>query len=124
MSNKAAHNLFLFQMAFKVFLIVSTMGMSVHCANLLMGVRICVVEFTIILPLVPFLLLYSCSYILKLCRLSRWMLIYNYIVSVCIYLQKNYDFFGQYLTLMRWLVMSLGLVLSVLLIRKMINHKC
>lgn len=124
MSNKAAHNLFLFQTAFKVFLIVSTLGMSVHCANLLMGVRICVVEFTIILPLVPFLLLYSCSYILKLCRLSRWMLIYNYIVSVCIYLHKNYDFFGQYLTTMRWLVMSLGFVLSVLLIRKMINHKC
>ena len=122
MNNKAAYQLYLFQNIFKIFLIISTFGMSVHCANLLFGINICIVELTIILSLVPFAILYMCTYILKLCVLSRSILIYNYVVSQCIYVQKNYQLFGEYLTPARWIVMVSGLVIVTLLIQKMYEH--
>lgn len=117
-NNKSAHQLYLFQIAFKLFLIVSTFGMSLHCANLLLGVNLCVVEVTIILSFLPMLILYMCTYVLKLCRLARYILIYNYVVSNCIYVQKNFELFGEYLNLARWIVMLCGLVITYFLIRK------
>lgn len=117
--NKAAALLFRFQLYFKIFLILSTFSMSLHCALLLLGIKPCVVEFTIILPLVPFLILYAITYVLKLCVLSRSILIYNYVVSLCIYLQKNFHFFGDYLFCARWIVMTCGFVLTIFLIHKM-----
>lgn len=117
--NKAAALLYRFQLYFKIFLILSTFSMSLHCALLLLGIKPCVVEFTIILPLLPFLILFATTYVLKLCLLSRSILIYNYIVSVCIYLQKNFQFFGEYLLLARWIVMCCGFVITVFLVRKM-----
>ncbi len=122
MNNKAAYQLYIFQIAFKIFLIISTLGMSVHCMNLLLGVNICVVELTIILSLFPMLILYMCTYILKLCTLSRSILIYNYVVSNCIYVQKNYQMFGEYLTPARWIVMISGFIIVTFLIRKMYEH--
>lgn len=118
-NRQAVRMLRIFQTVFKLFLIVSTFGMSVHCANLLMGINISLVEISIILPMFPFVILMMCTYVLRLCLLSRCILCYNYLVSVCIYLQKNYQFFGEYLTAARWAVMVSGFVVTCFLIRKM-----
>lgn len=129
MGNKqAVRTLHIFQMIFKIFLIISTFGMSVHCANLLMGIRFSIVEVSIILPLFPFVILMMCTYVLKLCNLARCILCYNYLTSVCIYLQKNFQFFDKYLTLARWIVMVSGIIITIFLVRKMYlsikRYKC
>lgn len=122
MTNKSTYRLLIFQNAFKIFLIISSLGMSVHCANLLLGINFCIVELTIVLSLCPFLVLLGCTYTLRLCNLSRGILAYNYLVSNCIYLQKNYSFFGDYLTLARWVVLVCGIVISCFLVRKIIQN--
>ena len=125
MINKSTYRLLLFQNAFKIFLIVSTFGMSLHCANLLLGINFCIVELTIVLSLFPFLVLFGCTFVLKLCNLSRGILAYDFLVSNCIYAQKNYAFFGGNLTLARWIVLICGLVISTFLIWKMYKQfKC
>lgn len=110
----------LFQKLFKMYLIIALIGLCSHCALLLCGIDCNFATYSVVLTLIPFAVLYVCTYVLKLCSLCRVVLCYNYLISNCIFWQRQYAAFGQYVDVARITTLGIGIILIIALVSKRI----
>lgn len=123
MKTSAIAGLKLFQTLFKLYLLLGLILMCLHCLLLLLGFQLHIAEYVISLGLFPFVALYICTFALSLCRVSRIVLCYNYLISCCIFWQKNYALFGDYVNHARAATTAIGIVLIIMMLRRCRNPK-
>ena len=85
----------------------------IHIVYLLMGHNMPYAEILCNCGIYPFIVIFAIVVSLHLCALSKIMLCYNFAVSNCILLQRN-DFFGEYITAARIIMLAIGIVLFII----------
>lgn len=108
----------LFQNLFKFSMVFGLILFSMHCAFLLYGYNIHIAEYATGLSFFAVITLFIATFMLHLCALSRCMLIYNYCMSNCIDLQRDYQIFGNYINEVRLIMLIFGILILILLITK------
>lgn len=108
----------MFQNLFKISLVSGLILLCSQCAFLICGYNPHIAEYTGGLSLFAVITLFVSTFALNLCNLSRCILLYNYTMSSCINIQRDYQIFGEYVDIVRCIMLLAGLVIIALLILK------
>ena len=98
--------------------------MWIHVILKICGVNWFVAENLVGLPIIPCIICCVWSYAFNFCLLHRIFILYTSLVTYCINFNADIFGFGDMLTVIRWLLFSIGLILIVLFIIKRCKHKC
>lgn len=95
--------------------------MIIHIILLLNGINTPWAESLCGCGIYPFILTYLIAHSLGLCVNTKMMILYNYIVFNCIILQRL-NFFGDCITIARWCMLGIGIVLLSLTILRIYGN--
>ena len=97
--------------------------MWVHVILRICGVSLLVAENLVGLPVIPCIICCVWSYAFNFCLLHRIFIMYTSLVTYCINFNADVVGFGNMLSLVRWLLFGIGLILIILFIIKQCKNK-
>lgn len=118
---KTCHKLSIIFLKYAPF--IAGMLMWVHVILRICGVSLLVAENLVGLPIIPCIICYIWSYAFNFCLLHRIFIIYTSLVTYCINFNADVVEFGNMLSLVRWLLFGIGLILIIMFIIKQCKNK-
>lgn len=95
------------------FPILFTLGLTTHCILLFCGINSAIVKGLFYVPPLGTALFYFLSRWMQFCNVHKCLIVYVFIVNICILLQ-HYNFFGDAVNIVRIAVFIVGSVLLIL----------
>lgn len=101
--------------------VIMAVAMLIHVITLLMGYNLPIADVLTSQSLATFAFFMVISHAFKFCIWHRMIILYNYVVSLCIDYQRNVGF-GQYLLIARILTFVIGFLLVILVLSNTSCH--
>lgn len=99
--------------------IISAMAMLLHVGLLLLGIKVCIAQLTVLTLVTVMVIYWSCT--LKFCLIHICSSLYTILILWCCYIQA-YIGFGIYLPVVRFAAFCLGVILLMGIVVKYADY--
>ena len=97
--------------------------LTAHCGFLLAGINLHIVEHIMGFSVSATLMFLCLSYHFRFCPLHKFLIVYDALMQLCICLQEH-DVFGGGITIARWVMFIVGLIVCLSAAVKVSVSKC